>query len=314
MAMSSFPSNTDLPVAEDSDEESMCRACLDTNSNRRKLSNCFHSFCEVCLAFIVKELEPEENCPSFHCPACRQVNPGPKSGQDALDWIKALERDSDASKHANTGTVEEADSLNLCGGCRQATKKKKAIVAVQFCFDCHEYYCKDCCQFVHEINAFKDHSLMGIDTENVAKVNSNQEEAKSMIMKYMTCEKHPGKGVAFLCRDDDRLCCMACAVEENRMGKSVFEIKTFTTKESNDAKLDELYAKLEKLNAIGESIIANKKDTEQVGKKEADTVVNEIRNMRQVINGLFDSLEMFFNIVEHLQRSITLLLWTILRK
>ena len=258
--------------------------CFESVNKLRKLPCCSQRFCEECLIRYVTELKlkPKEEEIPVQCPVCRQINSGPRTDQDTSDWVQKLVEETNSFEKIQ-GKMEEAEN-DFCAGCKESNKD---LIAARFCFECREYFCQTCCDFIHKIKAFKDHSLLTLDTET----DHTNREINRMMMKYVTCERHPDKSVAFLCRDDDKLCCITCAIDQNRKGKYVLELTDFTTEENNNTKADELISKFEKLTTLSESIIAKKNEMEPIEKEETNTVVNEIRNMRQHVNGLFDSLE-----------------------
>lgn len=202
-----------------------------------------------------------------------------------LKWVQTLELDTNKAEKLNS-EVEEGKT-KLCAGCRRS---KKATVAVSFCFDCHEYFCSSCCDFIHAIKALRDHSLLRIGVEQGA-LNENTQEVIGMMIKCMACAKHPENPVAFLCRVDDRLCCARCAFEDKKNGRNDPEITGLATKEKNDSNADELLDKIQQLITLGEFVIAKKGEMESLEKKETETIVTKIRDIRRKVNDIFDNLE-----------------------
>ena len=271
-------------------ELASCNICFETFNKIRRLPCCSHGFCEKCLVSYVTELKlkpkAEEDVRDIHveCPVCRATHTGPRADQDATEWVQTLEAETVGFETVQDKMEETQE--DICAGCKESNKNSKAV---RFCYECRQYFCKNCCDFIHRIETFKDHPLLELDTE--AGSEHAQREIRGTLIKFMTCERHPEKSVAFLCRDNNRLCCVTCAFEESSKGKYVQELTEFATKEDNDTKADRLISKFQKLVTLSESIITKKNEMESIEKEDTNIAIGKIRSMRQQVNDLFDSLE-----------------------
>ena len=283
-------------------ELATCNICFEAFNKIRKLPCCSHRFCEKCLVRFVAELklkpkaeDVEGDVPGkaggihVECPVCREKHPGPRADQDATEWVQTLEAETVGFETVQDrqDKMEETHE-DICAGCKESNRDSKAE---RFCYECREYFCKNCCDFIHRVKTFKDHPLLKLDAEAGLGTEHAQRDIKEMLVKFMTCGRHPDKSVTFICRDDGRLCCVSCAIEESSKGKCVQELTKFATKEDNDTKADELINKFEKLATLSEIIITKKNETESIEKEETNIVIDKIRSMRLHVNNLFDSLE-----------------------
>ena len=272
-----------VPTQEDL---SKCSICYEKYTNPRKLPGCLHGFCENCLLTYIANLQSrqEDTDLEFQCPICRRKTYIPKVILDDLPkWVKSLEsKAGDTTGNMATSSSDGEESVRkVCISCEAVNKD---TTAEKYCIECSEYLCATCSRIIHAIRKLTDHLVLDYNEEGDKGVNA-------VLADYFACSKHPGRIISLVCEEHNKLCCNKCLLEDHKGCDAVIELKDRANTLENEIDLNKLKEQFKILSEQISLIKESKKRNIETQKQKVDGIRNQIVELREKVNKIFDSLE-----------------------
>lgn len=181
-----------------------CKSCLKPFTDPRVLPTCLHTFCFECIETC---LACEGENGKRHCPDCKKAFQVPKDGADGFPKDIFLGYYKETFIDEGKTPLDYAKWVDM--KCCNDDSEDECPPPEQFCVDCGEYYCNECCR-VH-LKATKKHK--GKSHEVLKKENLTDESlAKSLIKSHIPrCLDHKKK-LKFYCSTCHRPGCSVCCL------------------------------------------------------------------------------------------------------
>ena len=170
-----------------------CKICDGYFENAKILTECFHSFCLVCISQSAECLT-QENHFSIACEICNTITTTPSlsllpsnSISDKL-LLKFNPKNNQVKLLSNNNNNEQNEVLSssqqYCDNqiCKEENKK-----ASLYCHKCGANYCEECWKVVHSFGVLQKHSPLPILQKNNSKYCSTHH--KQMKIYCFTCDQ-----------------------------------------------------------------------------------------------------------------------------
>ena len=273
---------------QDRKELQNCPVCLELFKQPRKLPICKHVFCESCIIDTIGKLRTRgdedgnenENESGFPCPLCRVVNQFPGKTEDLQTWVSTLEMDEQTSD-------VKIENMEDCMPCKKLNKSTRAV---KYCLDCRESLCAQCFEETQKFKVFLGHIVVEINDNRDTSDNPLISDLNEVLLEHLACTQHPDKNVAFICEDEDELCCQNCILTKHRKCSKVIALQDIS-KEDSEKEIRKLTGSLNDLTHCCQGIIEAIKVNETESKTSAELIRQTITYMRTKVNQLFDVLK-----------------------
>ena len=171
-----------------------CKICDGYFENAKILTECFHSFCLVCISQSAECLT-QENHFSIACEICNTITTTP-----SLSLLPNYSIAEKLLKNFNPNNIQPkilSHSVEYCDNeiCKENNKK-----ASLYCDKCEANYCEECWKVVHSFGGIQKHSPLLIHQ----KINT----------KY--CSTHLNRPLKLYCVPCDQLLCSLCVIDEHQ--------------------------------------------------------------------------------------------------
>ena len=262
-----------------------CSLCLEPYTDPRKLTCCGHSFCETCILTYITSLKDNGGLVTeICCPVCRVINPGPGAVNAASQWVKFLEKD--VTVPVKMEGNRDVAIQDMCCSCKTLGRTTKATL---YCLDCSEVLCKPCSEGRHSYKPLVQHTR--IITEPNSGDNSIKSSVLEKISEYTSCTIHSGEMITFFCKDDGDFCCATCVLMNHRKCMHMTEIKELASEKEVEALSKTVKDLILKFLVYAKNVIETMNGSVSENKKQVKKVRLGLRNMRDKINKILDSLE-----------------------
>ncbi|XP_052781189.1 uncharacterized protein LOC128217826 [Mya arenaria] len=155
--------------------------------------------------------------------------------------------------------------------------------AQHFCQQCTKYYC-DICVIKH-YGLYKRHTVL--DRKDVKK----WAVAPGTVDVLERCERHPGEALKLVCGDHDQLCCHVCVAVDHRLCSSIQHIPDVARDIRKDPGFRQLPQQVAVLRKQIEDMKNDRKKNSSSLRKTRTAIVDEIKAIRKMINGMLDKME-----------------------
>ena len=216
-----------------------CAVCYEMYKKPKYLS-CHHSYCEECIAKLVKESK-------IICPECRETSAAPPGGAKDLPnsfFINHL-MDEVTLKHKVDG--EEKVTCDMCF---------EEALAVALCPECVVFLCDHCSDYHKRSKEYHNHNMITLNELQSKKKEVNLRPKP----KQMLCQDHDLE-LNFFCETCDHLICHYCTTNEHN-GHVHNSVKKMANKHRK--KLERIIEPVEKmivnLSALRQTVAANGED------------------------------------------------------
>ncbi|KAH3777641.1 hypothetical protein DPMN_179089 [Dreissena polymorpha] len=182
-----------------------------------------------------------------------------------------------------SGRYKGSDSVldYCCSPCEEIDKNSLHEADV-YCKNCVKFFCGDCSK--PHAQLYKSHNTF--EREDI----SNWPVPKAKADLLQKCHVHKNKKLKHFCSGHNELCCSACVLQNHRQCKDVALISTLA-KENKDGDIQPLLlnltATLKHLNNLQNAGESNIKFIDIL----YEISLQEICNLRQIINAVLDKLE-----------------------
>jgi len=177
-----------------------CSVCYDTFKEPRTLP-CQHTYCKQCIQRVIESSTSDDRAP---CPMCREEFTIPQNGVDGLPKNIFIEQLKDVA-HLHSTSVN-------CDACSGVATTSAGKLAIKYCAECQQQFCKACADSHPQIRATSDHKLFEIGDS----VTGREAAAKmhgAAAIAY--CEQHQKKALEFYCFECDAVACATCFVKHH---------------------------------------------------------------------------------------------------
>ncbi|XP_052779862.1 uncharacterized protein LOC128217055 [Mya arenaria] len=167
--------------------------------------------------------------------------------------------------------------------------------AQHFCNLCTKYYCDNC--VTKHNGLYKRHTVL--DRKDVKKWAA----APGMVDVLERCERHPAEALKLVCGDHDQLCCHVCVAVDHRLCSSIQHIPDVARDIRKDPGFRQLPQQVAVLRKQIEDMKNDRKKNSSSLRKTRTAIVDEIKAIRKMINGILDKMEK--TTVQELDRLVT---------
>ena len=226
-----------------------CAVCYEMYK-RPKYLPCHHSYCEECIAKLVKESK-------IICPECRETSVAPPGGVKDLPNSFFINHLIDEVTLKRKVDGEEKVTCDMC---------YEEVLAVALCPECAMFLCDHCNEHHKRSKEYRNH--------NVIPLNELQSKKKEVNLrpkpKQMLCHDHDLE-LNFFCETCDQLICLYCTTNEHN-GHVHNSVKKMANKHRKELEkiiepvekmIIDLSASLQKVAATGEEIGAQTTEVDQ---------------------------------------------------
>ncbi|XP_052779472.1 uncharacterized protein LOC128216826 isoform X3 [Mya arenaria] len=155
--------------------------------------------------------------------------------------------------------------------------------AQHFCNQCTKYYCDNC--VTKHYGLYKRHTVL--DRKDVKKWAA----APGTVDVLERCERHPGEALKLICGDHDQLCCHVCVAVDHRLCSSIQHIPDVARDIRKDPGFRQLPQQVAVLRKQIEDMKNDRKKNSSSLRKTRTAIVDEIKAIRKMINGILDKME-----------------------
>ncbi|XP_052781494.1 uncharacterized protein LOC128218025 [Mya arenaria] len=167
--------------------------------------------------------------------------------------------------------------------CSPCEEDRLNTEAQYFCNQCTKYYCVNCVPVHNKL--FKRHSVL--DRKDVKKWAA----APGTVDVLERCERHPGEALKLICGDHDQLCCHVCVAVDHRLCSSIQHIPDVARDIRKDPGFRQLPQQVAVLRKQIEDMKNDRKKNSSSLRKTRTAIVDEIKAIRKMINGMLDKME-----------------------
>ena len=170
-----------------------CAVCYEMYKKPKYLP-CHHSYCEECIAKLVKESK-------IICPECRETSAAPPGGAKDLPnsfFINHLMDEVTLKRKVNG---EEKVTCDMCF---------EEVLAVALCPECAMFLCDHCNEHHKRSKEYRNHNMIPLDELQSKKKEVNLRPKP----KQMLCQDHDLE-LNFFCETCDQLICLYCTTNEH---------------------------------------------------------------------------------------------------
>ncbi|XP_052778786.1 uncharacterized protein LOC128216256 [Mya arenaria] len=115
--------------------------------------------------------------------------------------------------------------------------------------------------------------------------------APGMVDVLERCERHPGEALKLVCGDHDQLCCPVCVAMDHRLCSSIQHIPDVARDIRKDPGFRQLPQQVAVLRKQIEDMKNDRKKNSSSLRKTRTAIVDEIKAIRKMINGILDKME-----------------------
>ena len=170
-----------------------CAVCYEMYKKPKYLS-CHHSYCEECIAKLVKESK-------IICPECRETSSAPAGGVKDMPNNYFINHLMDEVTLKRKVDGEEKTTCDMC---------VEEGLAVVLCPECVMFLCDDCSKFHKRSKECQNHSAIPLNELQAKKKEVNLRPKP----KQMLCQDHDLE-LNFFCETCDQLICHYCTTNEH---------------------------------------------------------------------------------------------------
>lgn len=223
-----------------------CSICSEVYNDPRILP-CIHTFCLKCIEKTGTSRKPGEKIP---CPLCREEFIIPQEG------FVGLQKNFFMSRIIEIKNITHLPlTAKFCDPCAEdnedCTVKYLVPSAKNFCVECHQNLCQECCKHHRKNKVSKSHKVVAFGTQ----INADALAASSL------CGQHPAKPLEMLCTECQTVICMMCFAESHHLHKCA-DVNRLVPEFKSRMKAD-----VEKITAL---IADMAKETEMIKKANID--------------------------------------------
>ena len=231
-----------------------CKICDGYFENAKILTECYHSFCLVCISQSAECLT-QENHFSIACEICNTITTTPSLSLLPSNSIsEKLLKNFNLPKNNNKQNNVLSSSQQYCDNeiCKEENKK-----ASLYCEKCGANYCESCWKTVHSFGFLQKHSPLPIHQKNNTKY----------------CSTHLHEQIKFYCVPCDQLLCSLCVVDNHQ-----------TIINNNQVKEEHRVISMEKADEKMKEELISRSDLISSNKKTIDDRLNENKNRIEEID------------------------------
>ena len=231
-----------------------CKICDGYFENAKILTECFHSFCLVCISQSAECLT-QENHFSIACEICNTITTTP-----SLSLLPSNSISEKLLLHFNPPNSKQAKLLSQPLYCDNQICKEENTKASLYCDKCGANYCESCWKTGHLFGVLQKHSPLPILQKN----NTNH------------CSTHLHRQLEFYCVPCDQLLCSLCFLNGHQIiiqnNKNNFKIKEYhnviSMEKASEKMKEELISRSDLISSnrktIDDRLNENKKRIEEI--------------------------------------------------
>ena len=235
-----------------------CAVCYEMYKKPKYLP-CHHSYCEECIAKLLKESK-------IICPECREISTAPLGG------VKDLPNNFFINHLMDEVTLKrkvEGEEKATCDKCTEAA------IAITLCLECVVFLCDYCNEYHKRSKEYGNHSVIPLnDLQSKMKEVKLQPKAKQML-----CQDHD-LDLNFFCETCDQLICHYCTTNEHS-GHVHNSVKKMANKHRKE---------LEKIMEPVEKMIVDLSALRQKVKAAGDDIGSQTTEVDQQIDSYYEEL------------------------
>ena len=213
-----------------------CAVCYEMYKRPKYLS-CHHSYCEECIAKLVKESK-------IICPECRETSDAPPGGVKDLPNSFFINHLMDEVTLKRKVDGEEKVTCDMCF---------EEALAVALCPECVVFLCDHCNEYHKRSKEYRNHNMISLNELQSKKKEFNLRPKP----KQMLCQDHDLE-LNFFCETCDQLICHYCTTNEHN-GHVHNSVKKMANKHRKE--LEKIIEPVEKmivdLSALRQTVAAN---------------------------------------------------------
>ena len=238
------------------EDDLKCATCLELFQDPRSLP-CLHTFCLECIKRTINGSN------TFKCPLCRAVH---KLSEEKAELLPV---DQYAVQELPLKRLQqsEASSMRKCQSCGEQTP----IAA--WCEECDGVICQPCVTLHKKISGLRGHSV-------VEKKDDESVDSLVKASKTLSCPKHAGENLKYLCTECSELVCAECIL--------------IAHKDHNYSTAEEARRNLEiKMEELASLAVTKKKEFSDYLKKVKiveDKAIECSEHMKSAVNKTFDAI------------------------
>ena len=226
-----------------------CAVCYEMYKKPKYLS-CHHSYCEECIAKLVKESK-------IVCPECRETSAAPPGGVKDLPNSFFINHLMDEVTLKRKVDGEEKVTCDMCF---------EEVLAVALCPECAMFLCDHCNEHHKRSKEYRNHNMIPLNELQSKKKEINLRPKP----KQMLCQDHDLE-LNFFCETCDHLICHYCTTNEHN-GHVHNSVKKMANKHRKELEkiiepvekmIVDLLASRQKVVATGEEIGAQTTKVDQ---------------------------------------------------
>ena len=266
------------------EEQFKCPICENSYAAPRKLPECGHQCCEVCiLAYVSKLREDGDIEIGFPCLSCKAINPGPKDLKAAIAWIQSLERGIERTPQKDC--LKDQTHKDACSSCEVLGKTSEAV---KFCLECYEFLCQPCSEIRHTHQIFQNHKQIDIGCGDEA---SEENKIFQMLCELVTCSKHADKANDFYCNDHEEFGCESCVGSIHKDCCDVVKANTYAEKENIQTGVEQIEHSAKNMSCYAKTMTELKTVSAEAVKQQVEGIKANLKAIRHNAIKVFDKLE-----------------------
>ncbi|KAL3843097.1 hypothetical protein ACJMK2_021050 [Sinanodonta woodiana] len=243
---------------------------------------CLHTFCLKCLkSYIAEKIVQAGDVDMFICQICRQEVKSPHQETQSSEWAKTF------PVNRLIASMLPDSQLSLQPNCDSCTYDGTLMQAGGFCLVCKEHLCDECIKFHRKTKVLREHKIV-----NLEELSQNSEIGDYLPIKTEMCPVHVDEENKFFCKDHKGLFCSSCTFMNHRTCKNVFDLKLHSKALLEMFEPSLVSNKFDTLVTQLKEVTKEKETSLQELRFQVDHVMDDIKNLRQKMNTLFDEAEM----------------------
>ena len=193
------------------EDDLKCGTCLELFQDPRSLP-CLHTFCLECIKRTINGSN------TFKCPLCRAVH---KLSEEKAELLPVDQYAVLVQELLRTSQQSETTSMRKCQSCGEQTSIIEA-----WCAECEGVICQQCVTLHKKLAPLRGHSV-------VEKKENGSEDSSVKDSKTLSCPKHAGENLKYLCTECSELVCSECYMTTHKY-------HTYSTAEEAQHNFEEL--------------------------------------------------------------------------